>query len=246
VVAIDVRDGEVAVDGWTRSSGTTAAALARDCSAAGVERLLVTSTARDGSLAGHYSARKLRQDPPLVGTGSVVMADDVPGLVDTTVRLLQALDYRGIAEVEYKRDTRGGDFQLIEINPRHWDQHETGRFVGVNISWLAYADIAGIDTARARPTYRADAPCKWIAESEFVAGTARQLRDRLRRADGPRGVGAALSIVAQTLRELAALVRGRRIYAMCRWRDPLPGLLVLWSLARQAPRLVRRRSATTS
>ncbi len=28
VVAIDVRDGEVAVDGWTRSSGTTAATLA--------------------------------------------------------------------------------------------------------------------------------------------------------------------------------------------------------------------------
>ena len=52
VVAIDVRDGEVAVDGWTRSSGTTAAALAQDCAAAGVRRLLVTSTARDGSLAG--------------------------------------------------------------------------------------------------------------------------------------------------------------------------------------------------
>jgi len=31
VVAIDVRDGEVAVDGWTRTSGTTAAALAADC-----------------------------------------------------------------------------------------------------------------------------------------------------------------------------------------------------------------------
>jgi phosphoribosylformimino-5-aminoimidazole carboxamide ribotide isomerase len=52
VVAIDVRDGEVAVDGWTRSSGTNAATLAQDCAAAGVRRLLVTSTARDGSLAG--------------------------------------------------------------------------------------------------------------------------------------------------------------------------------------------------
>jgi phosphoribosylformimino-5-aminoimidazole carboxamide ribotide isomerase len=52
VVAIDVRNGKVAVDGWTRTSSTTAAALAGDCAAAGVARLLVTSTARDGSLAG--------------------------------------------------------------------------------------------------------------------------------------------------------------------------------------------------
>lgn len=52
VVAIDVRDGVVAVDGWTRTSETTAAELARDCASAGVARLLVTSTARDGSLEG--------------------------------------------------------------------------------------------------------------------------------------------------------------------------------------------------
>jgi phosphoribosylformimino-5-aminoimidazole carboxamide ribotide isomerase len=52
VVAIDVRDGQVVADGWTRSSASTPAALARDCAAAGVQRLLVTSTRRDGSLAG--------------------------------------------------------------------------------------------------------------------------------------------------------------------------------------------------
>lgn len=52
VVAIDVRNGEVAVDGWTRTSGTTATTLARDCAGAGVARFLVTSTARDGSLSG--------------------------------------------------------------------------------------------------------------------------------------------------------------------------------------------------
>ena len=42
----------VATDGWTRASDTTALELARACATAGVARLLVTSTARDGSLAG--------------------------------------------------------------------------------------------------------------------------------------------------------------------------------------------------
>ena len=80
VVAIDVRDGEVAVDGWTRSSGTTAAALAEDCAAAGVRRLLVTSTARDGSLAGpdvDLLAEVLRAGLPVIAAGGISSIEDL-------------------------------------------------------------------------------------------------------------------------------------------------------------------------
>lgn len=52
VVAIDVRDGKVAADGWTRLTDVSALELARRCASAGVSRLLVTSTVRDGSLSG--------------------------------------------------------------------------------------------------------------------------------------------------------------------------------------------------
>ena len=52
VVAIDARDGRVAVDGWTETADVTPTELARRCEQAGVARLLVTSTRRDGSLAG--------------------------------------------------------------------------------------------------------------------------------------------------------------------------------------------------
>lgn len=52
VVAVDVRDGRVATDGWTRASDTTAVDLVHRCTTAGVARVLVTSTMRDGSLAG--------------------------------------------------------------------------------------------------------------------------------------------------------------------------------------------------
>ena len=52
VVAIDVRDGRVAAEGWTRTAELGPAALARRCADLGVERLLVTATRRDGSLAG--------------------------------------------------------------------------------------------------------------------------------------------------------------------------------------------------
>jgi phosphoribosylformimino-5-aminoimidazole carboxamide ribotide isomerase len=52
VVAVDVRDGRVAVAGWTESTGLPAGEAAAMLAAEGVERLLCTATARDGTLAG--------------------------------------------------------------------------------------------------------------------------------------------------------------------------------------------------
>jgi phosphoribosylformimino-5-aminoimidazole carboxamide ribotide isomerase len=83
VVAIDARDGRVAVDGWTISSETTAADLARRCADAGVSRLLVTSTARDGSLAGPDLALLevvLPSGLPVVAAGGVASLDDLRAL----------------------------------------------------------------------------------------------------------------------------------------------------------------------
>jgi phosphoribosylformimino-5-aminoimidazole carboxamide ribotide isomerase len=80
VVAIDVRDGRVAVDGWTRRSGTTAAELAAACRAARVVRLLVTSTARDGSLAGpdvELLTEVLGAGLPVIAAGGISSVEDV-------------------------------------------------------------------------------------------------------------------------------------------------------------------------
>lgn len=52
VVAVDVRDGRVAIEGWTEDSSASPSELAERCRAIGVSRLLVTSTSRDGSLTG--------------------------------------------------------------------------------------------------------------------------------------------------------------------------------------------------
>jgi phosphoribosylformimino-5-aminoimidazole carboxamide ribotide isomerase len=85
VVAIDVRNGKVAVDGWTRASELTAAELARRCAEAGVARLLVTATARDGSLAGpdlDLLAQVLPCRLPVVAAGGVASTEDVVALRD--------------------------------------------------------------------------------------------------------------------------------------------------------------------
>jgi len=52
VVAIDVRDGEVAVAGWTETACLTAEEAAERCAAAGVARIHCTAVERDGTLGG--------------------------------------------------------------------------------------------------------------------------------------------------------------------------------------------------
>ena len=85
VVAIDVRDGVVAADGWTRLSDVTAAQLAARCVEAGVVRLLATSTSRDGSLAGPDVAlleEVLPAGLPVIAAGGVSSITDVLALRD--------------------------------------------------------------------------------------------------------------------------------------------------------------------
>lgn len=85
VVAIDARDGRVAVEGWTRATDLSPAELAKRCADAGVRRLLVTSTRRDGSLAGPDLA--LLEDVlpcglPVIAAGGVASLDDLLALRD--------------------------------------------------------------------------------------------------------------------------------------------------------------------
>jgi phosphoribosylformimino-5-aminoimidazole carboxamide ribotide isomerase len=85
VVAIDVRDGKVAVDGWTRASALTAAELGRRCADAAAARLLVTAAARDGSLAGpdlDLLAQVLPCRLPVVAAGGIASTADLVALRD--------------------------------------------------------------------------------------------------------------------------------------------------------------------
>lgn len=85
VIAIDVRDGKVAVDGWTRTSETTPAALAGECESVGVQRLLVTNAARDGSLTGpdiELLADVLAAGLPVMAAGGISSIEDLLAVRD--------------------------------------------------------------------------------------------------------------------------------------------------------------------
>ncbi len=96
-----------------------------------------------GQALGMFSGRKLRQTRENQGsarTGEAVWVDEV---VDDGLRLLRALDYRGVSQVEFKRDPRTGVFKLMEVNPRLWQWHGLASVCGVDLPMIAYLDLTG-------------------------------------------------------------------------------------------------------
>src|SRR6266566_7823876 len=76
---------------------------------------------RDGQPIASLTARRTRQYPIDFGySSSFVETLDVPEIVAPSRRLLAAIRYTGLVEVEYKRDARDGRYKLLDINPRLW------------------------------------------------------------------------------------------------------------------------------
>ena len=75
-----------------------------------------------------------------VGRASV--PEDAPQLRDRTIALLQHLEWRGLACVEYKLDPRDGRYRLMEINGRCPLSNALPTRCGVNYPLLAWREHA--------------------------------------------------------------------------------------------------------
>lgn len=159
----------------------------------------------NGTPIAYFTARKLVQSPDDFGTGCIVEMVSIPELMEPTIRLCRALNYRGMAEVEYKKDDRTGEYKVIEINTRHWDWHRLGMANNVNVSWAAYCDLTG---AKYAPQITAEPrTSKWIADDATLTYFLNGLYYR--------------QIHVKTfLKKLS----GRRQYGIFDWSDPLPSL----------------------
>jgi predicted ATP-grasp superfamily ATP-dependent carboligase len=176
-----------------------------------------------------FNAQKLVQTPPGFGTGCIVQTADKPALFERTIRLLRAMEFTGVAEVEYKWDARDREYKLIEVNPRPWDQHRLGTACGVDLMYIAYCDLAGLPEPDVQVRF---APRKWIAEDAFLLSALRLL---WRRESG--------------LATLFRQARGKRMFAIWSASDPLPFAVyaarLIPELGRLGLRAMRGRTART-
>jgi D-aspartate ligase len=97
----------------------------------------------DGRRLGSCIVRELRTAPIYNGNASVVVPvldEEIDAMCDG---FLKSLGYKGLCEIELKRDSRDGKVRMIEINPRFTGTSDAAPHAGIDLGWLHYLDLIG-------------------------------------------------------------------------------------------------------
>jgi len=166
----------------------------------------------NGELIAQFAHRRLREKPPSGGISvyrSSIPVD--PELLRLSVALLTEFSWQGVAMVEYKIDERSGTPYLMEINGRFWGSLQLAIDAGVDFPRLLLGAATGghpspitsfrtdvrsrwfwgdVDhlLARLRKSKRRlslpdDAPSRWQAVRDFLAGHPDDVSEIRRRGD---------------------------------------------------------------
>ncbi len=95
----------------------------------------------DGEPLVEMTAAKIRNSPAETGSPCVVVSRELPDLLEPGRRMLRALDYRGFANIEFKRDPRDGLYKIIEVNARHNLSALLAFRCGINFPLLQYRHL---------------------------------------------------------------------------------------------------------
>ena len=176
-----------------------------------------------------FVARKLRQWPPEAGSSCLgeEVRDDV--VRDATLALFATVPYRGLAYLEMKKDSRTGDYYMIEPNiGRPTGRSAIAEAGGVELVYTMYCDAAGLPLPANRTQKYTGA--RWVdLRHDFQSAFYYWRRGRL------------------TLWQWFRSWRGRKAHAIFSWRDPAPFLCDVKKALTLglAKRLRRRRNAST-
>ena len=175
-----------------------------------------------GRLLTMYVDRKIRQFPPLLGTGCFCVSEKDSRVAELTIAMLDQFHYSGIGGFEFKRDDRSGEYFVIEPTCGRPSSHcYTGLGEGVNLPYVVYCDLAGIDV----PNYtQSQKKMGYINEEADLYSAFHYIRRR------------ELSLPGY-LRSLLTV----RVCVHLSWRDPFVALGLLSSILHRTARFCIKR-----
>jgi predicted ATP-grasp superfamily ATP-dependent carboligase len=175
-----------------------------------------------GRTVAMFAHRRLREKPPSGGVS--VYRESIPldeALVGPGLRLLDALDWQGVAMVECKREEATGRQVIMEVNGRFWGSLQLAIDAGVDFPALLARCAAGETVPDCRH-YRLGVRSRWFW------GDVDHLYLRLRDAHaGSR---------FQALLDFFRVRPGRDRAEVWRWRDPAPFVVETLQWLRMLPR----------
>lgn len=122
----------------------------------------------DGTTIGEFTGRKVRTLPSEFGQSTAVEITADDRMRDLGRRVLDALDFHGVAKVDAKM-ADDGSLHVLEVNPRFNLWHHPGAVAGVNLPAAVHRYLVDGDTTQLPP---ATPGVRWVQ----VWGDARSAR----------------------------------------------------------------------
>ncbi|MCO5050840.1 MAG: hypothetical protein M9920_00860 [Verrucomicrobiae bacterium] len=108
----------------------------------------------NGQPVAAFTACRRRQHPPDFGRASTyVTAEHDQEVEQESRRVMEILNFTGLAEVEWKRDPRDGRLKFFEVNARSWGWHSLGSPVVGNLPKMCFDLLAGHAVTPVTPQY---------------------------------------------------------------------------------------------
>jgi D-aspartate ligase len=161
----------------------------------------------DGNPLVHFTKRTPRRFPAQRGEGTYHIIEWIPEAAELGLEFFRHLNFRGLGNIEFKRDERDGKLKIIEVNARFTASDCLIAKSGVNLALIAYNRITG----RPQPP---------VLDYENSLVLCRPMRDALAAWELRRRGELRLSEWIGELRHIAQ-------FPFFELRDPLPALVVL-------------------
>jgi protein-tyrosine-phosphatase len=180
---------------------------------AGIELL-----ANHGEIVYAFQHERLHE-LPLTGGGSCYRKSVAvnPVLLAASRRLIKALDWHGVAMVEFKWNPATGEYWLMEINGRFWGSLPLACAAGADFPVKLF-DLLVLNQLPTDSNYREHVYCRKLSADVYW------YEQVLRRSGDPKLV-AYPSARQLLLDALFILHPTRHFFDVQQWRDPLPGLM---------------------
>ncbi|PYO66365.1 MAG: hypothetical protein DMD69_13925 [Gemmatimonadetes bacterium] len=170
----------------------------------------------NGRVLAAFAHRRLREKPPAGGVS--VYRESIaapPELVAAGTRLLEVLDWRGVAMVECKRDLATNRYVFMEVNGRLWGSLQLAIDAGVDFPALLVACASGREVAPVWD-YQVGVRSRWFW------GDVDHLYLRLTRSARALHLNGARASRLAAVRDFCRFGRAHDREEIWRWRDPAP------------------------
>jgi D-aspartate ligase len=102
----------------------------------------------DSNVVSYVLGRKIRTYPIHYGMGCYTVSVSEPAIAELGLSALQKIRFRGLANMNLKKDDRTGEVKILEINPRSSSWCYLDAFSGNNLALKAYQLATGQQVSR--------------------------------------------------------------------------------------------------